>query len=140
MRWTVEQDKVLYEYGSLGAEECKRILHKKFNVNRSIGAIKVRASRIGASLFIYSVCPRCGSKAATLMPSGLCRLCHQRELVDNQREANSKLRKELYELENGNAAKEELEIAKSEYFSVKQSNWRLRKRIHGRRSGDFVEV
>lgn len=95
MRWTEAQDDVLVEYGSLGAEECRRMLRRECGVVRSVSSIQSRASRLGLSLARYEVCPLCGKVVAKLTRTGHCETCRVRTLAEGQKRENERIRMEL---------------------------------------------
>lgn len=128
MRWTDEQDEVLYTYGSLGVAECRRILADEFGIDRSEEAIRRHAYRIGASVIEYETCIGCGLRVRSVNREGLCRACNLRRLVDTNREYNERLKRELRENEKQEES-DEYRHAKRDYNAVKQQNSRLRKRI-----------
>lgn len=129
MRWTEGQDDVLFEYGNLGVKECQRILRREFQANHTVSAIQRRASRIGASLFMYSVCPSCGRRVRELRNSGLCFVCNEKHKANQQRVSREGLQKELERLESKNEPNAEYENARKNYFSNAVAAHRLRSKI-----------
>ena len=81
-RWAKKEDQILRDFGSRGARYCATLISKSCHTSRSVGAVQMRASRLGVSLYPVQVCPQCGRKVARLQPTtGLCDLCHERSFV-----------------------------------------------------------
>ncbi len=120
MRWTDEEDEIIRAYGQLGVGEVQQALLSDIGTERTISAIQMRASRIGASLMRYEVCPRCGRRVAELTRKGWCRLCSTRELINAQRVRNEQLRNEIRK-----GAGEEEAAALKEYNAIRARNLRL---------------
>lgn len=122
MKWTKEQDEILMECGNHGPDECAEIIYARTGRRHTVEAVRRHAYRIGASLVVYSICPGCGKKAAKVNKhDGLCRTCHERELAQEQRRINSKLRAEIAALDS----EDEYRRAVSEHAKVRQENSRL---------------
>ncbi len=124
MRWTPEQDEILFAYGQLGVGEVREALIQECGAERSVPAIQMRASRIGASLVKYEVCPKCGRRVRELTRSGWCRVCATRELTAAQRVRNEQLRQEVLK----GCAEEERKALK-EYNAIRARNLRLTRKI-----------
>lgn len=115
MRWTVHQEEVLRAYGSLGAKACRDIIHRRFGVFRSVSATERHAYRIGASVFRYETCPRCGERVRRLMYTGYCKACHYKHLAELHSNANREIVRREYE--------DDFTVSKREYDKIrKQSN------------------
>ncbi len=82
MRWTPEQEEILAELASLGAEACRDAIYRRTGAMRSVGATERHANRIGVSLVRHDACPACGRRVARLRPSGLCSACHEVHLAE----------------------------------------------------------
>lgn len=94
--WTAEHDECLRECASLGPDECRRELWRRFGVRRTREAVKARASRLGVSLERYEACSECGRLVKRLKPSGLCELCHERSFVSASKR-RARIMKEMEE-------------------------------------------
>lgn len=93
MRWTEEQEAILYEYGNKGPEYCARLISQRFHVHRSAEATKRHANRIGASMMVFSVCPRCGNAVRKLnRSSGFCATCNYRFLTEQLKRTRETLK------------------------------------------------
>ena len=136
MRWTEAQEQVLFDYGYFGVAECRRILHREHGVKRSEAAIQAHASRIGASLRECHICTQCGTVVPKVCTDGLCRVCHQKQLNQKQRQMHQRLIARMRR-EQGNADAEYKEEAKV-YRSLLQANRRLRRKIES--YGQSVEM
>lgn len=119
MRWSEEQDRVLYEHGSKGAAWCRDEIERQFGISRSVGATERRANRIGAPLVRYEVCPSCG-RAARVMPyKGVCRACNAERLHHEQAVFATKIRRELAESEEAGRR------AERKYHALRKRNERF---------------
>lgn len=99
MKWSEEQDSVLWEHGNKGAAWCRDEIERAFGVSRSVTATQRRANRIGAPMIRYEICPCCG-RAAKLMPyKGVCRACNAERLHHEQAVFATKIRRQLAESE-----------------------------------------
>lgn len=92
--WTTGQDEILACEGFRGVDACVDEIRERFGIERTRAAVKVRASKIGASLMRYETCPRCGRKVKALKYSGFCDLCHERALLD-PRNTRKRLMREM---------------------------------------------
>lgn len=95
MKWTDEQDRVLFDYGNKGACWCRDEIERRFGVSRSVKATQRRASRIGAPMIRYEICPSCGRMARLMPTKGVCRTCNAQRLHHEQAVFESKLKREL---------------------------------------------
>ena len=92
MRWTDEQDRIMRETASRGAEAVAKAIKAKTGVSRSVSAVKMHASRIGVSLMAHENCPRCGMPVKKLhRDTGLCPRCNKREKAAQKRSRYSEL-------------------------------------------------
>lgn len=133
MRWTVEQERVLFEYGSRGAQFCAELIARRFRVYRTAEATKRHASRIGIPMTIYATCPHCGKVAKKLNKnSGLCPTCNAHRLwmeaVQEEQEIIEKLKK-------GGEEDAAYQREKRRYDAQRQKNARLK-----RQCGDTVDL
>lgn len=127
MRWTAEQEEILFQYGNHGAEYCARLIAKKFRIHRSAEATKRHANRIGASVMVYSVCHRCGNSVRKLnRNSGLCETCNYRALTERLQILRDTLK---------GGDQNAYQQAKRNYDSERQAFSREK-----RRNGDFVDL
>lgn len=136
MRWSRQEDDILRDYGSLGAEACSGILAEECGTRRTVKAVQHRASLIGASLFEYHVCPTCGAKVKRLRPSGVCMVCHEILKAERQRTVAEKFAAEIRKLESAVEATGELEAVKREYMRHAVASHRARNRIKERYGDD----
>lgn len=121
-RWSDEQDEILRTCGSLGVEYCVREIHRQCGVIRSAEATKRHASRIGASLLVYTICPRCGKPVKQAnKQTGLCRVCNERERTERQEAFNTTIRREIRELND----EREYQDAKRNHARIRKENSRL---------------
>lgn len=129
MRWTEAEDDVLFEYGSLGAEQVRRMLVRQCGTVRTVGAVVARASRIGASLMTYEVCPECGKAVKELTRDGFCRTCKVRRMADAMREENERIRKEV-------SRDDEADIEAVRDYDL----WRKRNSLDAKARGERMDV
>lgn len=133
MRWTVEQERILFEFGNLGAEYCARLIARRFRIFRTPEATQRHASRIGAPMAIHETCPQCGTVAKKLNKvSGLCPKCNNRRLWH---EAVQEEQEIITRLEKGGEADEAYQREKRRYDAQRQKNARLK-----RQCGGFVDL
>lgn len=132
MRWTREQDSILRELASFGAEACRDAIYSRTGAMRSVGATERHANRIGVSLVRFETCPRCARKVARLKSSSnLCSACHEIFLAERVREERDALLREIRS--DGND--ESYEKGRRAYASARQQKSRV-----ARRRGDFVDL
>ena len=132
MHWTVEQDEILFTYGNRGVDYCRRKIHQEFGIYRSLGATQKRASRIGAPLFEYAICPVCGRAFKKLnRNTGICEVCNYEKLWRDQIAKENKIRSQV--LQGGDT--DGLTAAKRKYDAQRQKVARLR-----RDYGDIVDL
>lgn len=124
MRWTDEQDQVLIDYGNKGAAWCRDEIERRFGIARSAEATQRRASRIGAPLAKYEICPSCGQAARLMSRKGLCRACNAQRLHHEQAVFATKIRRDLSD--NEEAARRETR----KYQALRKKNERFCKE-HG---------
>lgn len=125
MRWTVEQERILFEHGNRGAKYCAELIARRYHVRRTPEATRRHAYRIGIPMAIYETCHECGRAVKKLnRRSGLCPPCHAHKLwlaaVEEEQEIITNLRKGG---EDDAAYKRE----KRRYDAQRQKNSRLRK-------------
>lgn len=97
MKWSDDQDKVLFDHGNKGAAWCRDEIERQFGASRSVSATQRRASRIGAPMAKYEVCPSCGRIARVMPTKGLCRACNAERLHHNQAVFATKIRRDMAE-------------------------------------------
>lgn len=114
-RWSTLQEQVLWEHGNEGADRCAAIIRNLYGVSREPEAVRRHAYRIGAPMLRYEICPDCGRKVKSLTREGVCRVCHQRQLADRQRERNARLMREIARSDEA-----EYEAARREYDRLRQ--------------------
>ena len=125
MDWTTRQEELLRQYCHLGARGVQAALLHECGVGRSIRAIEAKASRNHVSLKKRTVCPECGTIGVRLnRQTGLCKLCTERQHVEEERAFNAILEEERLHSEES----EELAELKREYARLRQRNSRLRRR------------
>lgn len=108
-RWTKEEDGIIKAFGNQGAAKVSKMLHLRCGTLRTQKAVECRAQRIGASLTVYGVCIGCGRRVEQLCPDGLCKVCHERRMlqVTRERAKTMKAREDAaYEAEAKAIAKE----------------------------------
>ena len=118
--WTTGQDEILAYEGFRGVDACVDEIRERFGIERTRAAVKMRASKIGASLMRYETCPRCGRKVKRLKYSGLCDLCHERELLDPK----SKRKRLMREMRLTDKEREAVKAAKRERVAENQRRHR----------------
>lgn len=133
MRWTMEQERILFEYGNRGPHYCAQLIARRFRVHRTPEATQRHASRIGAPMAIHETCNHCGRVTKKLNRiSGLCPTCNEHRLwleaVEEEQAIIEKLRKGG---EDDAAYKRE----KRRYDAQRQKNSRLK-----RQCGDSVDM
>lgn len=113
--WTVEQEQVLRDYGSLGAERCREIIGEECGIWRSVDATQRHAYRIGADITSWEVCPHCGRRVKRLSDrDGLCPICVQREAAEQHRR--------YYQWLLDEESRREFEEAKREHERVRKQS------------------
>ena len=122
-RWSAEQDRILMENGSLGAEKVRDLIERRTGVYRTVGATQRHASRIGVLLAVRGVCPMCGAVAVLNKRTGFCKLCHAKDLLEKSRHANDVLR----QIRANDNPKEE-KAYRREYDAERQRNSRERRK------------
>lgn len=120
-KWSKAQDDILREFGNHGAEYCARLIRERFGIERTAQAVSRHAYRIHVSIVRYETCPQCGRRVARLAVSGVCPICHQRELAADQRRFNERLLAEI----NGSEYTEEFAEARKDYQAARQQTSRL---------------
>ncbi len=86
MRWTERQDDVIRECCFRGADYVAAEIRRRYGVERSRRAVEMRASRLGASLAVQSVCPACGAVGLKInRQSRMCPRCTERMHVEERR-------------------------------------------------------
>lgn len=91
-RWNEREDRLIRMFASEGAVRIAQEIAEQVGSDRSPHAIECRASRIGVSLLTLEQCPMCGRWQWKLRPSGLCPVCHQKELLERTIERGARLR------------------------------------------------
>ena len=125
MRWTVEQESILFEYGSLGAQHCARIIAQRFRIYRSAEATQRHAYRIGAPMAIHETCPQCGKVSKKLnRKSGLCPTCNTRNLW---RQAVQEEQEIIKKMLKGGEEDEATQFEQRRYAAQRQKNSRLKR-------------
>ena len=92
MRWDAEQERILRDHGNKGAEWCAREIEREFGIARSPAPVQRHASRIGAPLLRYEICPMCGRATRSMSRKGVCRACNAERLREEQERFDSKIR------------------------------------------------
>lgn len=123
MRWDEEQDDIIRAYGSLGVEGVREALLQA-GCERTEGAIRMRASRICASLARYSTCPMCGARRRSLNRDGVCDVCARKALIAQHRVRNRELLNQLAQ-EHG----EGYAAADRRYNAIRARNRRLQNKL-----------
>lgn len=123
MRWSDDEDSIIEAFASLGVRGVQQALMQD-GYDRTQGAIKMRASRLGLSLIAYQVCPKCGRRRKKLHRSGFCDLCAKRDLITAQAVRNRELRAEVMREKD-----EELIKAKRQYNAIRGRNLRLQRKL-----------
>lgn len=125
MRWTPDQEQILYIHGHRGPEYCRNLIYKVFGVYRSVEATKRHASRINASMTIYQTCPVCGRVERKLnRNSGICEVCNYELLWREQVKEEQRIREQLSKGGDNYGAIQ----AKRKYDAQRQKVNRLRRR------------
>lgn len=116
MMWTAEQDDVIRECCFRGAAFVVGELARRCGVARSVRAVEMRASRLGVSLALQTVCPACGAVGLKInRQSGLCPRCTSAQNVAERRAFGEQLEAERA-------------AALSEAADLEREDARLRKR------------
>lgn len=142
MEWTDEQDDVVRELSFLGSKAVAAEIFRRFGVAHSARAVEVRASRIGCSLAVQTVCPACGAVGLKInRQTRLCPRCTARLRVEQDRAFREQLERERAE------AMAEAERLGREHDRLRKANNRLckqyglptpRQRGSGGAAGDGV--
>lgn len=92
-RWTRREEAYLCGHAGEGSKAIAAAL------GRSVGSVKVHASRLGVSLRLSTICPRCGhvTHSPLVKWSGWCRKCSVDESADRAAERNRRVRAEVDE-------------------------------------------
>lgn len=121
----MEQERILFEYGSHGAKYCAEIIARRFHVFRSAEATQRHAYRIGAPMVVYETCNECGRTVKRLNRlSGLCPVCNAHKLWLEAVEEERRIIEKLGGGEDDEAYKRE----KRRYDAQRRKNARLRER------------
>lgn len=130
--WSEQEERVLFEQGHRGARKCAEIIRAECGTRRSPQAVQRHASRIGASMERYDVCPVCGAKVRRLVPrSGLCARCNYRHLA----EANRQARMRLEDARPGFEAD-----ARRKYQAERNRRIRAEEKLRSTDHGDFAKT
>lgn len=133
MRWTRDQEQILRDHGNHGPEYCRNLIYKRFGILRSVEATQRHASRIGAAMFQYQSCPRCGRVVKRLnQKSGLCEVCNYERLFQEQLEAEHRIRQAI----NRGGEADAITTAKRLYDAQRKKVSRLRRSV----CGDIVDL
>ena len=126
--WTTKQERIVIELANLGAEAIAQEIKSATGVARTPKAVRRKAERLGVSLAMYQVCPRCGAKVRKLnRMSGLCKTCNAKKLRDDALVDRATI---LREIEANERSNKEFERVNHEYLAVSRTNQRLAKE-HG---------
>lgn len=107
MRWTDEQDRIMRELASRGAEAVAKAIKAKTGVSRSVEAVKMHASREGVSLLPHETCPGCGTTVRKLhRDTGLCPVCNKKLKARAKRQEYREKRAEIERAANYRATPE----------------------------------
>jgi hypothetical protein len=116
MKWTVAQERSLFDNAHLGARQCRDIILADFDVWRTVEATRRHAYRIGVSMAEWGICSNCGHGAQINATSGFCPLCDTRRKIE---------REMRYSEELDRLTKE----ANRKLSSIRRSNSRASKRL-----------
>lgn len=123
MEWTTRQNMVLEEHAREGARSCTLALVEELGVERSVGSVKMHASRMGLSLAERHTCPECGHEGGPhdfRFNDGLCEACHVMRKARELDSRNSVLERE-YRRRVGEAYRD--------HAKMRQRNKRLKDRL-----------
>lgn len=92
-RWTRREEAYLSDHAGDGSRAVAEAL------GRSTASVKVHASRLGISLRLSTICPRCGhvTHSPLVKWSGWCRKCSVDESADRAALKNRRVRAEIEE-------------------------------------------
>lgn len=143
MRWTAEQERVLFENASKGVEQIRTELFVQTGAMVSASAIVNKAARLGISLVReepHEICIRCGAirKPSDVSLEGLCRTCQLRELAKRQKEENERIRKETKRNEEyDRVASREYAAARKQLSRSRGENVEVRKEARNQQASLF---
>lgn len=81
--WTTREDEILFTCANKGAEGVRREIRWQLGRDRSLSAIRNRASDLSISLETYETCSSCGRIVKKLNSvTELCAVCHERYMAE----------------------------------------------------------
>lgn len=123
MRWTSRQEEILTLNAPLGAEACRKVIHRETGVIRSVSSIKMHASRVGVSLAKANPCPICGEPLKAGAKGRICAACRYERGIERQIRRSDYLES----LKSGGGRRET--EARKEYDRLRKANERAAKSI-----------
>lgn len=122
-RWSRAEDAVIRRYRDQGAYRIRKQLRTMCGTDRTIEAIRMRASRKGVSLAKYRQCDVCGAVLNSHNNSGKCPDCNLSDRIENMQQR----RRHLESLERKEADTELRRIYNAERQAVRRIENRLKK-------------
>ena len=122
-RWSRAEDAVIRRYRDQGAYRIRKQLRTMCGTDRTIEAIRMRASRKGVSLAKYRQCDVCGTVLNSHNNSGKCPDCNLADRIENMQQR----KRHLESLERKEADTELRRIYNAERQAVRRMENRLKK-------------
>lgn len=122
-RWSRAEDAVIRRYRDQGAYRIRKQLRTMCGTDRTIEAIRMRASRKGVSLAKYRQCDICGAVLNSHNNSGKCPDCNLADRIENMQQR----KRHLESLERKEADTELRRIYNAERQAVRRMENRLKK-------------
>lgn len=97
MKWTTKQEECLRAHSHEGVFAATMALYQELGVSRNVNAVKVHAHRMGLSMALRYVCPKCGHVGPPRdfrFGDGLCEACHVDRTADELDRRNEILDRE----------------------------------------------
>lgn len=121
-RWNRAEDAVIRRYRNMGAYRIRRELKALCGTERTLQAVRMRASRKGVSLAKYRQCEVCGAVLNAHNNSGKCPDCNLADRIENLQQR----RRHLESLERKKADPQTRRIYDAERQAVSRLERRLR--------------
>ncbi len=123
MRWTPKQEEILALNAPLGAEACRKAIHRGTGVIRSVSSVVSHAQRMGVSLAKANPCPICGEPLKAGAKGRICAACRYERGIERQIRRSDYLES----LKNGGGKREA--DARKKYDRLRKANERAAKSI-----------
>ena len=122
-RWSRAEDAVIRRYREQGAYKIRKMLRSMCGTDRTVEAIRKRASRKGVSLAKYRQCDVCGAVLNAHNNSGKCPDCNLSDRIENMQQR----KRHLESLERKEASTDLRRMYNAERQAVRRLENRLKK-------------